>query len=53
MRILVISGSPCGISRIEGHENGILHAPRFMEHAETYLKDVQEFGRSFVGVRDC
>ena len=28
-------------------EKGILHAPRFMEHAETYLKAAREFGRRF------
>ena len=28
-------------------EKGILHAPRFMEHAETYLKAARDFGRSF------
>ena len=28
-------------------EKGILHAPRFMEHAETYLRNAREFGRRF------
>lgn len=29
-------------------ERGILHAPRFMEHAETYLSAAQSFGESFL-----
>ena len=28
-------------------EKGILHAPRFMEHAETYLKAARDFGLCF------
>ena len=28
-------------------EKGIVHAPRFMEHAESYLKMARSFGRSF------
>ena len=28
-------------------EKGILHAPRFKEHVETYLKAAHEFGRTF------
>ena len=28
-------------------EKGILHAPRFMEHAESYLKAARDFGRRF------
>ena len=28
-------------------EKGILHAPRFMEHADTYLRNAREFGRRF------
>lgn len=28
-------------------ERGILHAPRFMDHVETYLKAARDFGRDF------
>ena len=28
-------------------EKGILHAPRFMEHAESYMKAARDFGRRF------
>ena len=28
-------------------EKGILHAPRFKEHADTYLRNAREFGRRF------
>ena len=28
-------------------ERGIIHAPRFMEHAETYLRTAREFGKQF------
>ena len=28
-------------------EKGIIHAPRFMEHAETYLRNAREFGKQF------
>ena len=43
----MISGLLRWISRVEGHEKGIFHEPRFMEHAETYLKAAREFDRSF------